>query len=423
MFQFLHCADIHLDSKLRGLDRYEGAPAEEFRRSTRMALANLVDLAIERRVAFLLIAGDLYDGDWRDHGTGLHFNGEMARLKDAGIQVYLIRGNHDAESQITRHLSLPPNVRFLDNQKPETIRLDDFEVAIHGQGFATRAVTEDLSVAYPARVPNHLNIGMLHTCATGRDGHERYAPCSLDGLRSKNYDYWALGHIHHREVLSKHNDPPIIFPGNLQGRHARESGPKGATLVTVDRGEITNLEPVTLDAVRWSVAKVDLAGALDLDDALGRIAESFDDAIRAAEGRRLAVRVELLGACPAHDELAVKSEKTEAEVRDLARDRSQGLAWVEKVKLKTRPARRLDLDSGPVAAILRMIEDLRSDPDRLARLAAAELADLKKKLPRVNPDTLDPDPIDIDSPEALAEALEAVGSILHDGLIAEGDPA
>lgn len=65
---------------------------------------------------------------------------------------------------------------------------------------------------------------MLHTALTGRQGHAAYAPCSLEDLRSKHYDYWALGHVHEHEVVSE--DPYVVFPGNTQGRTIREAGPK-----------------------------------------------------------------------------------------------------------------------------------------------------------------------------------------------------
>src|SRR5690349_16787907 len=102
MFKFLHAADVHLDSPLKGLARYEGAPADEIRGATRRAFDNLVELAIQEEAAFLLLAGDLYDGDWKDYNTGLFFVSRMRRLEEAGIPVFLISGNHDAASQITR---------------------------------------------------------------------------------------------------------------------------------------------------------------------------------------------------------------------------------------------------------------------------------------------------------------------------------
>ncbi len=226
MIKFIHAADIHLDSPLVGLERYDGAPVDEIRGATRRALENLVRLATEEHASFVLIAGDVYDGDWKDYNTGLFFVKQMARLKEAGISVYLVAGNHDAASVITKSLRMPDNVAFLSTERPETMLIDRLGIALHGQGFPAREVTEDLSIAYPDAMAGMFNIGLLHTSVDGRSGHEPYAPCTLDGLRSKGYDYWALGHVHAREVLSE--DPWIVFPGNMQGRHVRETGPKGA---------------------------------------------------------------------------------------------------------------------------------------------------------------------------------------------------
>ena len=199
MFKFIHAADIHLDSPLRGLEQYEGAPVEEIRNAARRALSNLVDLAIRQEVAFVLIAGDLYDGDWRDYNTGLFFVDQARRLREAKIPLYLISGNHDAANRMTRTLKMPENVTFFSAERPETALLPDLDVAIHGQSFAKAAVYDDLSEGYPIVDSGHFNIGMLPTCAAGREGHDRYAPCSVEGLKAKGYDYWALGHIHLRE--------------------------------------------------------------------------------------------------------------------------------------------------------------------------------------------------------------------------------
>jgi len=223
MFRFLHAADIHLDSPLHKLDYYEGAPIDELRQATRRALDNLVQTAIRENVSFVLISGDLYDGDWKDYNTGLYFVSQTSKLRDAGIPVYIVAGNHDAAGKISRALRFPESVHLFPSQKPATLRINNIEVAIHGQSFASPAVKKDLSAKYPPPLPGFFNIGMLHTCATGREGHEPYAPCTLDGLRSKGYDYWALGHVHQHEVLM--DDPLIVFPGNIQGRHVRETGP------------------------------------------------------------------------------------------------------------------------------------------------------------------------------------------------------
>ena len=218
-FRFLHTADIHLDSPLRGLAGQEGIAAERVRTATRDALAQLVGLAIEEKVDFLIIAGDLYDGDWRDYKTGLFFTRQMGRLNREGIPVYLLHGNHDAKSQITPRLELPDNVQVFGTRKPETFSLDELKVALHGQSFRQRDVTDNLALNYPDPASGVFNIGVLHTGLGGMGGHENYEPCALDDLINKGYDYWALGHVHQANVL--HEKPHIVFPGNLQGMHGR----------------------------------------------------------------------------------------------------------------------------------------------------------------------------------------------------------
>lgn len=413
MFKFIHCADIHLDSPMKGLGRYAGAPEADLRDSTRKALVALVDLAIDEKVAFVVIAGDLYDGDWHDHGTGLFLNQQAARLRDHGIAVYLIRGNHDAASQITRHLAPPDNVHMLPTDQATTLIDDDLGVAIHGQGYATRAVTTNLAAAYPARRPGYFNLGILHTCVTGRDGHEAYAPCKLEELRTKDYHYWALGHIHQREEL--HTDPPIVFAGNLQGRHARETGAKGCELITVDGGRIVKREQRVLDVVRWSLCKVSAAGVHDLEDLAQRAAEEVANQSREAGARILAARVELVGPCPIHDRLHSRREDFEAAVRNGVRDLGRGSVWVEKVQIHTKPQRQYDRDDGPIGEVARLLAELKGDDQRLIDLASSELAELKRKLPSELRHGADSVPLE--DPEALRRVLDQVGSLLIEGLL------
>src|SRR6185503_917708 len=185
VMKFVHAADLHLDSPLRGLARYEGAPVDEVRGATRRAFQNLIELCLDEGAAFLLIAGDIYDGDWKDYCTGLFFLNQLARLRAADIDVVLIRGNHDAQSQITKHLRFPENVHELAVNAPSSFDLPLHGVRVHGQGFRTRAVTDDLAAGYPDATRGLFNIGLLHTAVGGRPGHENYAPCRLPTLLAK----------------------------------------------------------------------------------------------------------------------------------------------------------------------------------------------------------------------------------------------
>jgi DNA repair exonuclease SbcCD nuclease subunit len=381
MFTFLHAADIHLDSPLLKLEHYDGAPVEDLRSATRRALENLVELAIVERVDFVLIAGDLYDGDWKDYNTGLYFVSRMTKLREAGIPVYIIAGNHDAASKMTKTLRLPDKVFLFPTDKPATVHLEDIGVAIHGQGFAKQAVSKDLSAGYPSAVPGCFNIGMLHTCATGREGHESYAPCKIDGLLSKDYDYWALGHVHKKEVL--HEDPLIVFPGNIQGRQIRETGPRGCMLVTVDDSGRANADFRPLDVIRWMRCNVDASGADRSDDVVDRICEQIKELFEQSD-LPLVTRIEVEGSCRAHAELSADPEHWTNEIRSAAMDLSNGRIWIEKVRLRTNPLSKGKVSEpadGPVGEILHLLDEVRSEPAWFGTLGES-LNDFWKKLPR-----------------------------------------
>jgi DNA repair exonuclease SbcCD nuclease subunit len=382
--KFVHAADIHLDSPLRGLERYEGAPVDEIRGATRRALQNLVDLVIDQRADFLLIAGDLYDGDWQDHNTGLFFVLQMSRLREAGVPVVLIRGNHDAQSKMTRSLRLPDNVQMLSARRAESSalpKLAELGVAVHGRSYAEQEVKENLAAQYPEARSGCFNIGLLHTSLDGREGHEPYAPCTLDDLRGKGYDYWALGHVHTREIICE--EPFIGFPGNVQGRHIREPSAKGCFVVDVDSRHNVDVRFEPLDVLRWQECRVDATRAADGDEVLERFTTKLDALLTESDGLPLAVRVTIEGACAAHQHVASDIVQWTSELRGAALDRAARRVWIEKVKLRTRPQRDLhefvDAD-GPVGELVAHLHELRADPEALAQLAG-QWDELSRKLP------------------------------------------
>jgi len=335
--KFIHTADIHLDSPLTGLAAYRDAPAEMLRTATRDAFRNLVAAAIDETVDFVIIAGDLYDGTWRDYNTGYFFAREMGRLHAAGIPVFLLYGNHDAESEMTRRLALPPNVRAFDTRKPSTFRIEHLRVALHGRSFRDAATTENLAVGYPDSIPGWLNIGVLHTALEGNAEHASYAPCSLAQLVAKGYDYWALGHVHDYAEVCR--EPWVVYPGNTQGRHIRETGARGAVLVSATETGIVAVERLFTDVLRWHRLTVDLATASNLDAAVhaiaGRLQALLDET---ADGKPLALRVVLQGRSTAHGELFGKEARLRAETLALAAALAGERIWIEKVRIETTPA-------------------------------------------------------------------------------------
>lgn len=381
-FRFIHTADIHLDSPLRGLAGYEGPAVDRIRTATRQAFDNLIGEAIDQEVGFVVIAGDLYDGDWRDYQTGLFFSRQMGRLAKADIPAFVLHGNHDAESQITRRLTLPESVSVFSTRKPETFTIEKLGVALHGQSFRQRDITDNLVPAYPEPVDGAFNIGVLHTGMGGMGGHANYAPCTVDDLVAKGYDYWALGHVHHGAVL--HQNPHVVFPGNLQGRHIRETGPKGAYLVSVEDREIVELNPLHTDVVRWAHLQVSVDGCDRNAEALERVREAVEQAIEAgADGRLLACRIELTGRTEIHDHLLISTEHLLAEARAAALGFGDASAWIERVVIATKPVLDPAMLAGredALGELHRMLGDAAADPELLSQLEA-DVSELVRKLP------------------------------------------
>jgi DNA repair protein SbcD/Mre11 len=355
MFRFIHTADTHIDSPLRGLEAYDGAQVEALRGATRRAFENLVRLALDEAVDFIVIAGDLYDGDWKDFSTGLFFTRQMARLREAGVPVYVIAGNHDAASVLTRRLSLPDNVHFFSTRAAESKQVPDLPVVIHGRGFPHRAVPENLVPDYPEPVSGLFNVGLLHSSLNGAPGHDTYAPCTLRDLTDKGYDYWALGHVHQPQVLAR--DPWVVYPGNLQGRHIRETGARGCQLVSVsDSLEVIDAEHRPLDLVRWQRISVDLSAAdrVDqapsnqppshqprFDQAISLIGDALRAALPTADGRLLAVRITLSGATALHGKLKRNQPRLRAECIAQGQMIAPDELWIEEIEIDTMPRYQL----------------------------------------------------------------------------------
>ncbi|HET6508549.1 MAG TPA: DNA repair exonuclease [Baekduia sp.] len=399
--KLVHAADIHLDSPMHGLAAYDGAPVEELRLAARRAFSGLVDLCLAERADALTIGGDLYDGDWHDYATGAFFAREAARLAEADIPVVVVTGNHDAASRITRSLRLPESVHVLPVDAPGSVVLDGLGLAVHGQGYATPVVSADLSADYPAPVSGLVNVGLLHTSADGKFDHAPYAPCRVERLAERGYDFWGLGHVHERALLWA--DPPILFPGCLQGRSVRETGPKGATIVTFGTDGRPLLEERVLDVVRWAVVDVDASELADVDEVALAAASALSSAVEDAEGRLLAARVRVVGASPAHAALLRDARRFAWDLRAAAGDG----AWIEKVQVRTTPVAAPALDADDALASLGAAI---ADAD-VASLAE-ELAPLAARLPV----TLDWDPADPAVVRALLEDVEReLPALLLDG--------
>jgi len=379
--KFIHAADIHIDSALAGLSAHEDAPVELLRTATRTAFSALIDQAIEEKVAFIIIAGDLYDTDWKEYNTGYFFIREMARLNAVGIIAIVLYGNHDAENDMTKKLTVPSNVRVFNSAKAHTIRLEELRVALHGQSFKQADTRDNLVPGYPDPIPGWLNIGVLHTNLQGTV-HAPYAPCTLTELQNKGYAYWALGHVHQFGILAE--APWVVFPGNLQGRHVRETGPRGAVLVTYEDGQLQRPQRLLVDVVRWALANVDITGTQTREEVVAKVGQAFRHILdHEADGRPVACRVVLFGKSAAHGELFGQARQLRADLTAQAINVAGDNLWIEKIKVQSQPATdpiAIAERGDAVAELQDLLGEASQDPAFLASLKE-ELSPLLAKMP------------------------------------------
>jgi DNA repair exonuclease SbcCD nuclease subunit len=406
--KFIHCADVHLDTPLQGLVKYSGAPVHEIRNATRRAFEKVLATAIEEEVDFLVIAGDLYDTGLKSFESALFFNKQMVQLNEAAIQVYLVYGNHDAASKLTKQLRPPANVHVLRTNEPQTILDDNLGIAIHGQSFATPEITENLAANYPAPISDRFNIGVLHTNLGGFSDHANYAPCSLEDLKNKGYQYWALGHVHNRHILC--TDPYIVYPGNIQGRHGKEQGEKSSELVTVSDTGIVSIQQVPTSVVPWMEIRVDASDCQTADDVFDKLRSELQAQFPSSNERVSAIRVKIAGASDAHAELSRDPDRVRNQAISVANECGNDLLWVERVQLATLP--RVNRESllerdDPMGEIVRIVAALRQQPSTMTNWDA--VTELAKKLPGEVSEG--PDPIRLDT-ETLRSAMEEAEELL-----------
>ena len=323
MIKILHTADVHLDSPLRSLALRDAELREKVQTSSRTALTRIVETAISEDVAALLIAGDLFDGAERSARTAAFLMLQMERLRERGIRVFYVKGNHDAENPLTGELSLPDNVHVFDGRGSK-VQLDE-DVWIHGVSFANRHAPESLLPKFHAPVEGAINIAMLHTSLAGAEGHDPYAPCTVADLATAGFDYWALGHIHRRQVHSK--APWIVMPGTPQGRDIGEPGPKSATLLTVDK--TIEIEEVQTSVVEFLHVQIDATDADSDDDLRDVIKRSMRDASRNLSSEIAVIRLEFIGRTRRHWQVLRDQDMWKETAAQYARE--TGSLWLDKV--------------------------------------------------------------------------------------------
>jgi DNA repair exonuclease SbcCD nuclease subunit len=386
-FRFVHTADVHLDSPLATLALRDPQLADLIGGATRKAFIAVIDLCLAEQVDALLIAGDLYDGEQTSMKTARFLADQLRRLDQAGVTTFVIRGNHDAESRITRELTLPESVKvFAGRAEGVLMSRGGLEATVHGVSFAYKHAPESLLPKFRPPVPGALNIGMMHTSLGGSPAHGLYAPCSIGDLHGAGFDYWALGHIHQR--FEEQGRATIVMPGNPQGRDINEAGPKSATLVTVGDDRKITIEERSTSVAQFERLRVDLGGVEDRREALARIEKELLTVRATAPSEHLVARLTLVGATPLAWRLRLDADVLAEECRALGA--AIGKTWIDKLELDCVAPRANEstASSDPVSE-LRGLMETEVAQSKAFQDALREIAEeLSRNLPSASRDGL-----------------------------------
>ena len=349
--------------------------------ATRQAFSSIIDLCLDERVDALLIAGDLYDGEQTSMKTARFLAGELGRLAKADIRTFIIRGNHDALSRITRELVLPDLVKLFGG-RAEHVLIDrgpgEKPVAIHGLSFAQATAPESLLPKYRPAIPDTINIGMMHTSLGGAEGHDVYAPCSPADLIATGFDYWALGHIHKRSAIE--NRGAIVMPGMPQGRDINEDGPKSVTLVSIADDGAVNLEERPTSRAEFARVGIDAEGITEWSDLADAISQAIGKARRNSMAPELVMRLAFSGATPLAWRMRRDADllMTEAEERAA----QTGATWIEKLENACTPPRAEGQSpSDPLHELRALIDTAVLGSDGYETALAGINANLQAQLP------------------------------------------
>ena len=363
--RFIHAADLHLDSPFRGLANAAPKLRDELQSATLGALGSIVDHTIQSKSDFLVIAGDLYDSKDRSLRALVAFRREMERLAERDISVYIVHGNHDPLNGWGSEFQLPPNVTTFTG-KPATepvIRRGREIASVTGVSYARERVTENLAATMKPNDDSLYSVGLLPANVGGQTGHADYAPVTIDELTSSGFNYWALGHVHTRSVLAA--DPvAVAYPGNPQGRNARETGPRGCLQVDVDRSGKAHMEFIETNHVRWAHLEISIREHTTINGLITAMQDQAHEAAAAFDGPTV-VRCTLRGNGPLHRDLQRDGMAEEL------REQLQPVISTESVRIATGP----ELDFQSLARTESLVSDFLKLADR-----ALDDPELRQKL-------------------------------------------
>ena len=385
-FSFLHCADLHLGATIRTLT---GLPTEFEPRLSEApiaALDRIVTTAIEKKVAGVIMAGDVFDNTHPSVSTKCQLRDRLQKLEDAGIPTLIVAGNHDPLDNTVSSIEYPESVHFFGTKVHDIPLMRDDEILAHDYGvsYGTSKETKNLATEFPSKPKDPFSIAVLHTNVAGQTDHDPYAPCELADLVERDFDYWALGHVHTRKTL-REKGPVVHYPGNVQGLHRNEEGPRGVTLVEVASDRSVEISPVWTDTIRWHRRETSIDDLKSVNDVMNMFAEISDEISGDSPDQLNIVSWKLNGSGPVHAELRnpiAHDGLVEALREKHAPEPHDGKVWLRQLNDETSPARDIDQlrkQQDLLGNLLRLAEEARHNPG--PRVSAAIDNDLDSSSP------------------------------------------
>jgi exonuclease SbcD len=368
--RFVHAADLHLDAPFAGVSADDARVGSALADATYAAFERVIDTCIGREAHFLVIAGDAYNSSHTSLTAQLRFRAGMERLAAVGIEAFIVHGNHDPASGYSARLEMPESVHVYSTDRVERFEVKrDGEVvaAVYGRSFAKSAELENFAVGYARGASDPVAIGVLHANVGGNPDYDPYAPASLENLRAAQMDYWALGHIHKQEVLSR--DPWIVYSGSPQGLNPKETGPHGCLVVEITAGGAVSVEHVETAPVAWTQFDCDASATQSVDQLAVLLGAACDD-LRQQAGRPAIARITLIGRTEVHADLA-RSGALSALVEEVRREQAAREPWLWLDRVRNHTSAAIDLEAVRAGAdfateLVRIADELAADPTALA---------------------------------------------------------
>ncbi len=339
--RFLHTADLHLDTPFKGLASWNMNLAGRLKDATFRSFGKIIDFCINENVDFLVISGDIFESDNKSLAAQLKFMSELKRLSDKGISAYFVCGNHDPLNSWLETAGLPENVYLFGSNAVEnfTYYKDNKPAAeICGISFREKVVKDNLAIKYRLKDnPAPVSIAVLHGTAGIPGPHENYAPFRVKDVLKTGFNYWALGHIHKRQIINE-SGPVMVYPGNPQGRDFGETGAKGCYLVEIDEDGKVNLEFIPVQIIRFEEIEIDLADEDKIDRIWDKIEKSRNSVEDYDENVSYILRVNLTGRTTLHAHLNKPGELEKLQEYFNEGQLNQiNFTWIDRFEINTMP--------------------------------------------------------------------------------------